>query len=484
MINKSKFELSKYKNVKSFDVEKHLYKRTLNLYKDLQDTLDKYRSIYPVVDHLAEDLYVSVLRKVPDFEQKEMVNPYSYMNRSLLEELNQSIAFRASTMQIRNDLVSTAYVLPGLIDYSMQQIIQSAGGEEELKKMFSGFGKGKGGGDKGKKKIISLIKAASEKVGENVKGSSLNISQQIRNKVNVIRGMEALKDMVSWGSERSDGFETDPNARLEMAMKFLQNDKLIGIFNMLGRLREALDKSVSQSTAGICLHKTEIKPIDDVSKAIGPELVYFSIPGMEDLPLMKAADNSILGYKYTASGYKMGPIVVCVDSSGSMMGEFDFWAKSLALCAAKHAITNERSCHILLFSYAKEDMREYVFSPKQKISASKFIEFAKFCISGGTDFEVPLERSMEIISSEDEEMVHADIMFISDGYCDISEEFSKKFVEFKKERKVKMATFNVSEYECDCLKNISECYKNITEFSEAQSSHHASEMLVHLPSVV
>jgi uncharacterized protein with von Willebrand factor type A (vWA) domain len=481
MAYKGKFELSKYKNIKSFDVEKHLYKRTLGLYKDLQDTLDKYRSIYPVIDHLAEDLYISVLRKVPEFEEKEMVNPYSYMNRALLEELNQSLAFRASTMQIRNDLVSTAYVLPGLIDYSMQQIVQSAGGEEELKKMFSGFGQGGAGA---KKKLISIIKGAATKVGENVKGSSLNISQQIRNKVNVIRGMEALKDMVSWGQEKGAGFETDPNARLEMAMKLLQNEQLIGIFNMLGRLREALDKSVAQSTAGICLHKTEIKPSENISKAIGAELVYFSIPEMEDLPLMKAADHSILSYNHTASGYKMGPVVVCVDSSGSMMGEFDFWAKSLALCAAKHAITNDRTCHILLFSYDKSDMREYVFSAKKKIPASEFIEFAKYCICGGTDFEVPLERSMEIINSEDEEMVHADIMFISDGYCDISEDFSKKFLEFKKDRKVKMASFNVSEYECECLKNISEYYKNMTEFSEEQSNLHASEMLVHLPSVV
>lgn len=482
MVYKGKFELSKYKNIKSFDVEKHLYKRTLNLYKDLKDTLDKYREIYPVVDHLAEDLYISVLRKIPEFEQKEMVNPYSYMNRALLDELNQSLAFRASTMQIRNDLVSTAYVLPGLIDYSMQQIVQSAGGEEELKKMFSGFGKGGGAG--AKKKLISLIKGASKKVGENVKDSSLNISQQIRGKVNVIRGMEALKDMVSWGQERGPGFETDPNSRLEMAMKLLQNERLIGIFNMLGRLREALDKSVAQSTVGICLHKTEIRPSEDISKAIGSELVYFSIPEMEDFPLMKAADHSILSYKYTAAGYKMGPIVVCVDSSGSMMGEFDFWSKSLALCAAKHAITNDRACHILLFSCDKSDMREYVFSAKKKIPASEFIEFAKFCISGGTDFEVPLERSMEIINSEDEEMVHADIMFISDGYCDISESFTKKFMEFKKEKKVKMASFNVSDYECECLKKISEYYKNTSEFSGAQSNLHASEMLVHLPSVV
>ncbi len=498
-MRKDKFELAKYNNLKSFEVEGHLFDKTLGLYKDFEETIDKYKGMYPVIEDLAKDMYVAILRKNPEFEPMEMVNPYSYMNRTLIETLTESIAFQASVNSVRNDLIATTYILPGILDYAMQQIIQSAGGEDGLKQIFKNFGKhgqgtGGGGGDKqgkgkGKKKesneeIAKRLRETAEKLKKQVESTSLHVSQQIRDKMQIIRGMEEMKDMVSFGKEDASNIETDPNSRLKMAIKLLQNKDLVGLFNMLGRIRDALDKANTRSPSGISLHKTEIKPTWDISKAIGSELVYFSIPEMEDLPLMKAADNSILGYKHTSSGYKMGPIVICVDSSGSMMGEFDFWAKSVALCAAKHAISGGRTAHILLFSYSKEDMKEFVFSSAKKLPASKFIEFAKLCLAGGTDFECPLDRAREIIDSADKEMVHADIMFITDGYCCIEEKFIKKFNKFRKEKKVKVASFNVSDYECEDLKLISDFYKHMSEFREAQSANYASEILVQIPSPI
>ena len=56
--------------------------------------------------------------------------------------------------------------------------------------------------------------------------------------------------------------------------------------------------------------------------------------------------------------------------------------------------------------------------------------------NGYTDFEAPLTQAVTLIENEGFE--NADIMFITDGYCSISDEFIESFREKSKQLKFKV----------------------------------------------
>jgi uncharacterized protein with von Willebrand factor type A (vWA) domain len=55
-------------------------------------------------------------------------------------------------------------------------------------------------------------------------------------------------------------------------------------------------------------------------------------------------------------------------------------------------------------------------------NSSGLLSFLQQSFGGGTDFETPLKRALEIIKN-DEDFIKADILMISDGDCILSTEF-------------------------------------------------------------
>ncbi len=65
-----------------------------------------------------------------------------------------------------------------------------------------------------------------------------------------------------------------------------------------------------------------------------------------------------------------------------------------------------------------------------KITPEMIFDIAETFADGGTDFEVPLGKAKEII--EKEEFKRADIVFITDGECTVSDSFLEDFQRAKR----------------------------------------------------
>lgn len=121
-----------------------------------------------------------------------------------------------------------------------------------------------------------------------------------------------------------------------------------------------------------------------------------------------------------ASRKRTGPVVACLDTSGSMAGEPLLKAKALLLAIANILKQEDRSLHVLLFGSSGE-IRE--FSLQDAGNVAGLLQFLKQSFGGGTDFETPLRRAIEIIATQ-EDYLKADVLMISDGDCALSDEFS------------------------------------------------------------
>jgi uncharacterized protein with von Willebrand factor type A (vWA) domain len=108
---------------------------------------------------------------------------------------------------------------------------------------------------------------------------------------------------------------------------------------------------------------------------------------------------------------EMGPIIVCLDTSASMLGPRETVAKSLTLECMRGAIRQQRKCIVYAFS-GPENVMELELGIDSD-SITELLSFLTMSFSGGTDVDAPLALSLERLGREEWNM--ADILMVTDG---------------------------------------------------------------------
>lgn len=106
-----------------------------------------------------------------------------------------------------------------------------------------------------------------------------------------------------------------------------------------------------------------------------------------------------------------GPIIVAVDSSGSMNGQNFFWAKALAM--ALLAVAKEQGRDFAWLGFSNEIDTEVVL-PEGKADMAALMKIEQAESGGGTSFASWMTRAVELIEQRSE-FKRADIVLISDG---------------------------------------------------------------------
>jgi len=169
---------------------------------------------------------------------------------------------------------------------------------------------------------------------------------------------------------------------------------------------------------------------DDLMRLLPSELLNLEDETLENLFYARLLEKNLQTYELRGVTFidgeesetrkkHTGPVVACLDTSGSMSGTPLLKAKALLLAIANILKHEDRSLHVLLFG-ATGQIRE--FSMDGKNDAAGLLQFLRQGFGGGTDFETPLQRAMEIIS-EQKNYQKADVLIITDGDCMLSEHF-------------------------------------------------------------
>ena len=105
-----------------------------------------------------------------------------------------------------------------------------------------------------------------------------------------------------------------------------------------------------------------------------------------------------------------GPIIICVDTSGSMHGTPENIAKTVTFALSKIALEEERKCYLISFSTGIEtlDMSDL----KKGDSLQKLVRFLQMSFNGGTDANPALQHAIKMLQSNDYK--NADVLMISD----------------------------------------------------------------------
>ena len=115
-----------------------------------------------------------------------------------------------------------------------------------------------------------------------------------------------------------------------------------------------------------------------------------------------------------------GPVIICLDESGSMHGEPATWSKAVAMALLQTASAQRRAWRCIGFSGRGKDqpykdaIRYNVQIDAGQASLDTILSVLSFRCDGGTDFVAPLHFAIEALHSSPA-MRQSDVIFITDG---------------------------------------------------------------------
>lgn len=235
-------------------------------------------------------------------------------------------------------------------------------------------------------------------------------------------------------------FETSGFEILEQFAKLLEQDQsLQELAEILGKQNRAQSIFEKELRDKVVIktewhpqnaYRGEIKGIcfsNDISSVLPSELALMKNPATKKLFQLRFAQKQLLSFEYQRNAERTreestqeevsiekkepkGPVIICVDTSGSMHGTPENIAKTVTFALSKIALEEERKCYLISFSTGIEtlDMSDF----KKGDSLQKLVRFLQMSFNGGTDASPALQHAIKMLQSNDYK--NADVLMISD----------------------------------------------------------------------
>ena len=202
-----------------------------------------------------------------------------------------------------------------------------------------------------------------------------------------------------------------------------KSDVLKDISKYLGRFREIFAQGKRNSYAYGRGEKYSLELGSNLSRALTSELAMLASPKTIPLFLQKYQHKQIKQYQRREPIYKgMGDIICCLDESISTKGDPAAWGKAMALTLLEIAADSKRKFALIHFA-GRGDFKTDLFRPGKYTMQDKLAAAETF-LNGGTDFQTPMEEALRLMKGEGFE--NADIVFITDGECELPQEYLKE----------------------------------------------------------
>jgi len=249
-----------------------------------------------------------------------------------------------------------------------------------------------------------------------------SLRRAIRSARDAVRDAEAGLEGVSTplgfsmpGRSVERGGTVDLRAIRDAHSRLSASRRLKRIAELAGRLqRVAAAKLRSRVRPGVGqLYGISLGGLPDLARLLPSELVAFRRPRLRTLLLARLTERRALCYSMEGrEPLSRGPIVVLLDESGSMRESGkDIWSKAVALALFSTAAKQRRAAHVIAFNGAI--VREVTVSAGRATAADIQQALDHGC-RGGTDFDAPVLRAVEIIRTSST-MRAADCILITDG---------------------------------------------------------------------
>lgn len=294
-----------------------------------------------------------------------------------------------------------------------------------------------------KKEMEGLLKRAGKRL-ESAQQAGQQLQQEMAQTVQTLSSDE-LQQMVQGASQQASDTKVNMNqligelagndeadySRLPIREQFLladlcqSNPKMREIAELAGRFK-AIAKDKQKSFHKQSIARKGVTVGSEIERLLPSELVNYLLPQAK-LDFMKrfGEGQSLMFDKKGKSKLGRGPIICCIDESGSMR-KLDTQSKAFLIALMGIARKQCRDFAVIPFSSVVGKIEVF---PKGKVTVQQLVDVCSLFMGGGTNFEEPLSASIQLI--EKDRFKQADIIFVTDGESRVSADMLQEYERIK-----------------------------------------------------
>ena len=209
----------------------------------------------------------------------------------------------------------------------------------------------------------------------------------------------------------------------------------------------------------------------DLGRLIPSELSSLRHPLLRADFRKRFVEERLLQY-YLKEEKGRGPLVICLDGSSSMEGPKELWSKGVCLTLLEIAKRERRKFSVIVFSSGGAPLRVFESEGRQGGSGwgmkeRELFDLAEYFPGGGTNFEEPLNRAVEILSGS--RFRHGDIVFITDGESNVGDGWLREFNSARSDLGFKLYSVLIDLSERETWQTLSRFSDKVTSVSKLTS---------------
>lgn len=483
-------ELSKYRdysvlNTDSYD--KRRFNSLVETSKKLKEINELGTNSLYTFNPLLNDIWASLFKMKP--EMKEDINKELSFNANMMKRILSDENFEKTRMNTRLDELGAAIGTVNYGEKTYEWIIEEIEKNEEMKKKLEEIqNMQQQQNDKGKNGNDGQPQQKGQGISSALQDAMNELNDMLNNALNGQDGtgneqfQEKMQQAQNDTQEQQDQVEKllggyTPNGKVEMKKMPLREKlkiaELLAKYPKMKQLAEwagrfshiAMRKQRSKKAKSI--DRNGITFGNSIEDLLPSELAMYNHPITKLDFLRRFSENQVMIFDKDGKAEQgKGQIICCIDESGSMKG-LEMQAKGFAL--ALMLIAKRQKRDFVLIPFSSNIGKVYEF-PKGKVNTVQLEEIATNFMSGGTNFEKPLSKAMELITKN--KYNRADIIFITDGDARISSEFKSKFEEVKSKKDFKLLSLfvNANKNRYKQLKEMSDKDVSIKDFTEENAT--------------
>jgi uncharacterized protein with von Willebrand factor type A (vWA) domain len=271
-----------------------------------------------------------------------------------------------------------------------------------------------------------LLKDLEEGLEAELDASSRSLREAVTTAADEAAAYQA--QCASWGVEPGQMRRLPADERLALAAS-LNTPRMREISALFGRLSSV---TLSQARVDVDHLHEEIVDLElggNLNRVVPSEFLLLGDPVSEQDFMARLSDGGLLQYAVRGSDtVGRGGIIICLDSSLSMEGDREYWAKAFMLVLLHLAHREGRRAHVIHFGSPGEVLHQ-AFEDREDFTPVRIVEAAEVFLAGGTDYHTPLDLALDLLREEHDATgrTQADIVFVTDGECYVDGEFLDTF---------------------------------------------------------
>jgi len=228
------------------------------------------------------------------------------------------------------------------------------------------------------------------------------------------QGLQGVGAGVRPGDRASDGDGVrDGVAALKLLGRLRKDPRLRRIAELAGRFKRILAEKKRQRVHHGADEVVDVEQGAELARLLPSELARIRHPRLRLAFLRDFVEKQCLQYRMAGvETLGKGPLVVCLDKSGSMAGSKDVWATAVALALLDIAQREKRPFGLICFN-GGVTFEATVRAGEQLSQEALFVS-----CDGGTDIDAAVSRALDLIDAGSNGMRKADVVLVTDGISD------------------------------------------------------------------